>query len=138
MQTLLTTPHLTIYLHKGDPGSVVELSWLSYATSQQFREALLQALDLFAQHRGQGWISDDRYLGAVRPRDLEWAFLTAPPRLTELGLRRMALLESQDVLNRRTIDAAYQQNEPTFGFELRRFTDLTEARTWALGLDSLA
>jgi hypothetical protein len=109
-----------------------------YVPSQQFREAVLQALDLVAVHQAKGWISDDRLLGAVRPRDLDWGFAAVVPRVAELGLRRFAHLESEDALNRRTIAGAIQPHEPEIPFEFRRFTDLVEARAWALGITSLA
>lgn len=132
MQTLLSFPYLTVYLHDG-PVSALETHSLGFAPSTDFRAAVGQAVGLGRQHRVQGWIADDRLLGAVRPRDLEWTHDEVLLPLEDLGLQRFAHLESQDALNRRTIAGMYDRVLPAITYEIKRFDDIQAARAWARG-----
>lgn len=132
MRPLLSLPHLHLFLHES-PVPVLELQWLHYAPSADFRSAILHALQLSQQHQIKGWVADDRLQGAIRPRDLEWAEQEVLQPLDKLGLARFAQLESQDVMNRRTVDNLLTRATPILHFELRRFEDLAQARVWASG-----
>jgi hypothetical protein len=125
-------PYLNLYLHPGPPPAV-ETHWLGFANGAEFRAGILQAVALARQHHVAGWIADDRLLGAVRPRDLQWCFDEVLLALGAVGVHRFALLESEDALNRRTIDTMYQRVQPVVAFEIRRFTDVQQARAWACG-----
>jgi hypothetical protein len=131
--TLATYPFLRLLLHTGGPHSVMETEWLGFAGSQDFREALTEAVKLARQHRPTGWVADDRHLGAVRPKDLDWTHTNVLAPLGELGITRFAHLESVQVLNRITIDGMYQSAVPGLPYEFRHFTVLAEARAWASG-----
>ena len=131
--TLASFPFLHILLHTGGPHAVMETEWLGFAGSQDFREALAEALRLARQHRPTGWVADDRHLGAVRPKDLDWVHNEILVPLGGLGITRFAHLESVQVLNRITIDGMYQSAVPGLPYEFRHFTVLAEARAWASG-----
>jgi hypothetical protein len=130
--TLATYPFLNILLHTGTR-NVLETEWLGFAGSTDFRAALTEALRLARLHRVTGWVADDRHLGAVRPKDLEWTHTTVLAPLSDLGLIRFAHLESEETLNRITINGMYQSAVPGLAYEFRHFTSLTEARAWAGG-----
>lgn len=132
MRTLRALPYLNIFLHEG-PAPVLELQWICYAASADLRAALSQAVQLSRQHQVEGWVCDDRQQGAVRPRDVEWAEHDILLPLDQAGLKRFAQLESENALNRLTIDVAYTRTMPSLHFEVRRFEDLAQARTWASG-----
>ncbi len=131
--TLATYPFLRLLLHTGGPHPVIETEWLGFAGSQDFREALTEAVKLARLHRPTGWVADDRHLGAVRPKDLDWTHTKVLVPLGELGITRFAHLESVQVLNRITIDGMYQSAVPGLPYEFRHFTVLAEARAWASG-----
>ncbi|RZK89864.1 MAG: hypothetical protein EOO62_35900 [Hymenobacter sp.] len=130
--TLATYPYLNILLHTGSH-YVLETEWLGFAGSTHFRAALLETLRLARLHQVVGWVADDRRLGAVRPKDLEWAHTALLIPLSELGLLRFAHLESEETLNRITINGMYQSAIPGLPYEFRHFTSLLEARVWAVG-----
>jgi hypothetical protein len=132
MRTLLSFPYLKLSLHDG-PVPVLELQWLSYVSSADFRAAAMQALDFTHAYYAKAWLGDDRLLGAVRPRDLEWVEQAILHPLAQAGLARFAHLESQDALNRRLIDGMYTRIESDLPFAIRHFTDLAAARAWASG-----
>lgn len=134
MHALLTYPYLTVSLHEG-PVPVLELQWLSYVGSADFRTAVGQLLQLSRVHQVKGWVVDDRQQGAIRPRDLEWAEHEILPSLSDLGLLRYAHLPVQDLLSRLNVDQLYTRVMPQMQFELRHFTDIALARAWASGAD---
>jgi hypothetical protein len=128
--TLATYPYLTVLLHTGSR-NVLETEWLGFAGSTDFRAALLETLRLARLHHVKGWVADDRRLGAVRPKDLEWTHTTLLIPLAEIGLLRFAHLESEETLNRITINGMYQSAIPGLPYEFRHFTSILEARSWA-------
>jgi len=130
MRTLLSLPYLHVSLHAG-PTPVLELEWLGYAPSADFRAAALQALALSQQHLVRAWVVDDRRLGAVRPRDLEWAEQAILAPLDQDGLQRFAQLEPLDALNRHVIGGMYAHAQLTLSFKVQNFEDINEARAWA-------
>ncbi|TPG58213.1 hypothetical protein [Hymenobacter nivis] len=133
MQTLASFPFLRVHLHTGGPISVLETEWLGFAGSTDFRQALTETMRFAQHHRVQGWVADDRRLGPVRPKDLEWTHAHVLNPLSLMGLQRFAHLESVEVLNRLTIDGMYRTALPGLLYEFRHFTALAEARAWATG-----
>ncbi|RZK30343.1 MAG: hypothetical protein EOO63_06985 [Hymenobacter sp.] len=132
MRLLLTLPYLHLSLHEG-PVPVLELQWLSYVSSADFRAAATQALEFTRTYHAKAWLGDDRLLGAVRPRDLEWAEQTILTPLAQAGLERFAHLEPKDALNSLLINNMYTRASNTLPFTIRHFSDLLAARAWALG-----
>lgn len=129
-KTLATYPFLNLLVHNG-PNPVFETQWLGFAGSSDFRAALTEVLRLARLYHVVGWVADDRLLGAVRPKDLEWTHTSILLPLAELGVQRFAHLESMEALNRLTINGMYQSAVPGLPYEYRHFTDLAEARAWA-------
>lgn len=131
-KTLATYPFLNVLLHTGS-APVMETEWQGFAGSTDFRAALLETLRLARLHRITGWVADDRRLGAVRPKDLEWTHHEILKPLSDLGVRRFAHLEAEEALNRLTIDGLYRAAVPDLAYEFRHFTDIEQARAWAAG-----
>ena len=130
--TLAAYPFLNILLHTGTH-NVLETEWLGFAGSADFRQAVTEMLRLARQQHVTGWVADDRHLGAVRPKDLDWWYTALLAPLNELGLTRFAHLEAEETLNRITISGMYKSALPDLHYEFRHFTSLPEARAWAAG-----
>ncbi|QNH60923.1 hypothetical protein [Hymenobacter sediminicola] len=131
MTVVASHPSLTIHLHSGS-AAALETEWLAFTNSRDFRRYLTEALVLARQHGVTGWIANDQLLGAVRPIDLEWVSRHVLPTLLALGVRRFARLEAQDTMNRLLIGNMYQQAAPGPQLEIRSFSDLQQAREWAV------
>ncbi|RTQ52082.1 hypothetical protein EJV47_03370 [Hymenobacter gummosus] len=135
MSVLLAHPFLHVHLHPG-PVPVLETEWLGFAGSADFRAALTQAVDAARLHGGRGWVADDRRLGPVRPVDMDWVADWLLPTLDALGIRRFALVESEESLNRFLINNMYQTVTPELPqMEFQAFPNLAEARAWAAEQD---
>ncbi|MET4107646.1 hypothetical protein [Hymenobacter sp. UYP22] len=132
MVHLASFPFVTFYLH--DIGcTALEAVWGDYVSSAFFREAVVQAMTFVRQHHISAWIADDRRLGPMEREDLAWVGEVLPA-LAAAGLRRLAMIESEDWLNRRLIQEEYTYPTQVLSIEVRHFTDLRAARTWACEL----
>ncbi|UOQ74899.1 hypothetical protein [Hymenobacter cellulosilyticus] len=131
MPVLASHPALVLHLHQGTHNAL-ETEWLGYVSSADFRRYITEAIALAREHHATAWIANDRLLGAVRPKDLTWIGQTVLPALVELGVVRFARLEAEQTLNRMLIGNLYQDTTPGLPFQTRMFTDVDEARTWAL------
>ncbi|RPD47869.1 hypothetical protein DNI29_10555 [Hymenobacter sediminis] len=127
MKLVADFPYLSIYLHTSKC-QVLEMQWKGFVNSADFRQAIKTGLQLARQYQIVGWLADDRLLGAVRPKDLDWSFTYLHPELAASGVERFALLEADETLNRFIIGRKYE--EAALPFALQRFTNLEEAREW--------
>lgn len=132
MQLLASYPYLSLSLHEGR-GRAIEAQWKGFVSSALLRQATLECVQLAREHHITGWIADDRRLGAVRPVDLEWIATQVLPQLIQVGIKRFARIEAFDPLNKLLISQAQETAQQQLPFELRSFSDLEAARSWASG-----
>jgi hypothetical protein len=133
MVHLASFPFVTFYLHNIGCNAV-EAVWRDYVGSSLFREAVQQAVVFVQQHQAEAWIADDRRLGPMKREDLAWIGAEILPTLAASGLRRLAIIESEDGLNRVLIQEEYTSPVQNLPIELRYFSDVRSARIWACGL----
>ena len=132
MKLLVSYPYLQLYLHEGT-SRALEAQWTGVPSSALLRQATLECVTLAREHRITGWIADDRQLGPVHPRDLEWIATYVLPLLIKWGVQRFARLEGVAPLTQERIGPVQARAQQQLAFELRSFTDPTAARNWAAG-----
>ena len=138
MHLLATTSLVSFYLHTSKRHAL-EAIWRGIVVeSISFREAVLEGVALAQQHSVQSWVADDRLLGPLRAEDLAWVAASVLPALAASGISRLAMIQSDDWLNRELIQEAYTLPLHALPIELRYFTDLQEARSWACSLPTRA
>ncbi|MGI4866530.1 MAG: hypothetical protein ACRYFZ_21585 [Janthinobacterium lividum] len=130
MKKLYASSHLNVYLHEGPP-TTVELEWLDFANSDELRRNILEGLRLAQLHRAQSWLADNRLLRAIRPKDFEWMGPAIITPLNELGVKRIAVVESQDAINRMGVTAFLSSVVPDTNITTQYFTTAEEARAWS-------
>lgn len=130
MEKVFSSPHINIYLHPG-PHNTLELEWLDFTNSDELRNSLLEGLRLARQHGIKSWIADNRLLRAIRPKDFEWMGPAIITPLNELGARRIAIIESQDAINRFGVNTFMASVIPDTTITNQLFTTSDEARAWA-------
>jgi hypothetical protein len=130
MLLLSTLSSVSFYLHNIGCRAL-EARWSDDGGGESFREGVLEGLALARQYEAECWIADDRKLGPLQAADLEWVATDVLPALAECGIRRLAIIESDDLLNRELIEEAYSPPLGALSIEVRRFTDLPTARAWA-------
>ncbi len=125
-----------LQLHHHAAGATLETEWLDFVNSEQLRTALNEALRLARQYRVQGWIANNTLLRTLRPADQDWINQTWFPEFAKLGVKRLAIVESQDALNRMGISNIMQRATAHAPFDTQYFADAEQARRWAAGAPS--
>ncbi len=120
-----------VQLHHDPAGATIETEWLGFVNSEQLRAALTEALRLARQHGAKGWIANNTLLRTIRPADQDWINQEWFPEFSKLGMRRLAIVESQDALNRMGITTIMQRATEHIPFDTQYFTDAAAARRWA-------
>lgn len=132
MKQVFASPHLQVFVYPG-PHPTVELKWLDFANSEQLRENILEGLAAARAHHAKAWLADNTLLRAIRPKDFEWMGPAIIQPLDALGVRRIAVVESQDAINRMGVNAFLTATVPGTGISTRNFATIEEARAWAVG-----
>ena len=130
METLFNSQYLRIYLHS-TTHKTLELQWLDFVPSTDFRASLEELMRLARQHRAKALIADNRLLRALRQADLTWSGDLVFGGLSELGGRRFAAVESLDAMNRMGITALIANVMPNTNLTSQFFATVGEARAWA-------
>lgn len=120
-----------VHLHHDLAGATLETEWLGFVNSEQLRSSLTEALRLARQHQVKGWVANNTLLRTIRPADQDWINQEWFPEFAKLGVRRLAIVESQDALNRMGITNIIQRATEHIPFDTQYFSDVTAARHWA-------
>lgn len=133
MKLLFSSSYLTISLHQGPP-KTLEIQWLDFVPSADFRANMREVVHLASQHQVTAWTADNRLLRALRTADLAWAGEEILKPMSELGVRRLAVVESLDAMNRMGVTALFTDIIPGTQMTQHFFPTMEEARAWAMAL----
>jgi hypothetical protein len=120
-----------VQVHHDPVGATLETEWLDFVNSEQLRSVLTETLRLGRQHRVRGWIANNTLLRTIRPADQDWMSEQWFPEFAKLGVQRMAIVESQDALNRMGINTIMQRAVQHVPFDTQYFAEAAQARHWA-------
>jgi hypothetical protein len=110
---------------------VLYAEWKGFATSSEFRAALLTGVRAIRQRHVVGYVSDARKAKVVLADDEKWAREVWLPQAVAAGLRRMAIVTAPAGLGKMAYDdAATDMN--SHGLSMRTFDSVAAATTWAL------
>jgi hypothetical protein len=113
--------------------------WKGFATSAEFRGALVKAIDVIRDRNGAGFVTDTRKLELVSDDDQRWLMSTWPPLAIAAGLKRLAIVLAKTGLSKMAVEdmikagAAQAEREPAAGdpaFQSRTFESVAEAVQW--------
>ncbi|MGI4759501.1 MAG: hypothetical protein ACRYF0_02255 [Janthinobacterium lividum] len=130
METLFSNSYLNIFLHR-TTHQTLELQWLDFVPSADFRASMTELMRLAHQHRAKALVADNRLLRALRQADLQWSGEFVFGGLSKLGARRFAAVESLDAMNRMGINALVATSIPNTQLTSQFFASIEEARAWA-------
>ncbi len=136
MLTIYRTTYLT--LHHEPLSATLEIEWLSFVNSEQLRTSLQEVLRLARLHRIRGYIANNTLLRTIRPTDQDWINEVWFPEFSKLGVQRLAIVNSQDGLNRMGIDTIMQRATEHAPQATRYFDDAAAARQWAAATNTVA
>lgn len=105
--------------------------WKGFATSAEFRSALLTGVRAMRERHVVSYVSDGRKAKLMLPEDEKWAREVWWPQAVAAGLKRMAIVTAPTGLSKMAYDdAAHEMNSG--GLSMRTFESVAEATTWAL------
>ncbi|RZJ94017.1 MAG: hypothetical protein EOO60_03975 [Hymenobacter sp.] len=120
-----------LLLHHEAAGATIETEWQGFVNSEQLRTSLTEVLRLARQYRIKGYVANNTLLRTIRPADQDWINEVWFPEFAKLGVQRLAIVVSQDGLNRMGIDNIIQRASDHLPFDTHYFADADEARRWA-------
>jgi hypothetical protein len=109
----------------------VIMQWKSFATSQEFRKGLNSGLHMVNTHKVGNWLADLRKMDVIDPEDEQWSNTDWFPRALQAGIRKMALIPSEDVFNNMAVENIMSQ--VTSNLQVHYFKDLESAKAWLKG-----
>jgi len=134
-ETYLDEPYITIRW-RGVP-QVLYAEWKGFATSSEFRAALLAGVRVIRERHVTAYISDARRAKLILPEDERWAREVWLPQAVAAGLKRMAIVTATAGLSKMAYDDAASDID-SHGLSFRTFDSVAGATTWALtGLKGL-
>ncbi len=116
---------------------VLYAEWKGYATSSEFRAALLTGVRAIRARHATAYISDARKAKLILPEDERWGREVWLPQAVAAGLKRMAIVTAPAGLSKMAYDDAATAID-SHGLSMRTFDSVPAATTWALtGLKGL-
>ena len=109
---------------------ILYAEWHGYATSEEFRAALLTGVRAMSSRHVVAYVSDARKAKAVAPEDEVWAREVWLPQAVAAGLKRMAIVTAESGLVKMEFDDA-AVDMTSQAFSMRTFTSIEAATVWA-------
>ena len=107
----------------------VHTEWKGFATSGEFRAALMRALDPIREKQSQGYLSDTRKVKVIVHTDQAWANEVWIPLLVKAGVKRFALVTAASGLGKLNVEDVIDLVDNR-GVLMRGFGSLADARQW--------
>jgi hypothetical protein len=104
--------------------------WKGYATSAEFRAALLKGVQAIREHHVVGYVSDARQAKVFVTEDLQWVAEVWLPQAVKAGLQRMAMVTAEQGLGKAIIEDVAKEID-NHGLSMRKFESVAAATVWA-------
>lgn len=101
-------------------------TWLGYATSENFREAINKSVDFSRQHPVKAIISDTKKQALVKKEDTDYA-ASKMPELVKNGLSKMAFILSESAFTQISVKSFKEKSNNDF---ISYFPHIEEAHQW--------
>jgi hypothetical protein len=128
-ETYLDKPYLSIRWRSVP--QILYAEWKGYATSEEFRAALMTGVRAIREHHVVGYVSDARRAKVIAPDDTKWVMTVWLPKAVEAGLKRMAMVTASAGLGKVIIEEVVRDVD-AHGLSMRKFESVATATTWAL------
>lgn len=114
---------------------ILQVSWVDYPSSDEFREGMNKILDTMEEHGLEKILTETSRLGAISPEDQEWVLADWVPRSQQrITYKAIALVLSTDIFNQLSIDSIMADERATTTqtgtLQQRYFDSLEAGRAW--------
>jgi hypothetical protein len=127
-QIYLDEPYLSIRWRSVP--QILFAEWKGFATSAEFRAALLKGVHAIRDHHVVGYVSDARKAKVFVAEDLQWVSEVWLPQAVSAGLKRMAMVTADEGLGKSIIEDVAKQID-SHGLSMRKFNSVAAATVWA-------
>lgn len=103
-------------------------NWRGFASSEKYREAIHQTIDLFKTHKVDKILSNTKSFGIVKKEDTDWTNSYAMPILIERGLKYAAFIAPENVLPQMSIENFRRGSNGLI--EIQYFEEVKNAKQW--------
>ncbi|HMZ50013.1 MAG TPA: hypothetical protein PLP28_13610, partial [Flavobacteriales bacterium] len=110
----------------------VTSTWSHSIRSEEYRLALWHIHDLVRDHHLVLWLSDTRAMGAILHADEKWSIEVFMPEVIKLGLRRVAVVRSEDYFAHTATARMVDATAVVAPFKVELFADAGDAEDWLL------
>jgi hypothetical protein len=110
---------------------ILYAEWKGFATSEEFRSALLIGLRAIRERHVLGYVSDARKAKVVTAEDQVWVREVWLPGAVAAGLKRMAMVTAEAGLGKVIVEQVVNAIDQ-HGISMRQFDSVPEATMWAL------
>ncbi len=111
---------------------LVRLIWKRPMAGEAYRAVLERLLELVRSEGLRLWLSDGRKAGPILYDDQVWTMSTFTPRVMEAGLERIAIVSSEDVLNKLAVDRMVNATPASAPYDIGFFEDPAIAQLWLM------
>src|SRR6202140_3284760 len=105
---------------------ILYAEWKGFATSAEFRSALLTGVRAIRERHIVGYVSDARKMKLVLTEDEKWAREVWLPQAVDGGLKRMAIVTASSGLGKMAYDDAATAMD-SHGLSMRTFDSVAAA-----------
>jgi hypothetical protein len=124
----LDEPYLSIRWRGSQ--QILYAEWKGFATSAEFRAALLTGVRAMRERHVLGYVSDARKAKVILPEDEKWGRQVWLPQAVAAGLRRMAVVTAGAGIAKVEYDDAATAMD-SHGLSMRTFESVAAATVWA-------
>jgi hypothetical protein len=127
-QIYLDEPYLSIRWRSVP--RILYAEWKGFATSAEFRAALLTGVQAIREQHVVGYVSDARKAKVFVAEDLQWVTDVWLPQAVAAGLKRMAMVTAETGLGKAIIEDVAKEID-NHGLSMRKFNSVAAATVWA-------
>jgi hypothetical protein len=126
-QTYLDEPYLSIRWRSVP--QILYAQWKGFATSAEFRAALLKGVQAIREQQVVGYVSDARKAKVFVAEDLPWVTDVWLPQAVKAGWKRMAMMTADTGLGKAIIEDVAKEID-NHGLSMRKFDTVAAATDW--------
>lgn len=112
--------------------SLIHLRWKRFTTTEEFRDGLNTALKYVNELKIERWLANLKNMSVIKEADRNWTNEEWFPQLYKTGLKKMAIVHSQDVFNNLAVSKIMSEAKAERFFIVAYFRDADEAHRWLL------
>ena len=112
--------------------SVLHITWREPESSDVLRRILIQGYMQALQHDIKHVLTDSRSMHVISDEDEHWIRTDLIPRMFQLGVKRVAIVESEDPLHNEQIERLAAHAASKLPYPVQHFAEMDHAFDWML------